>query len=117
MSTEPTIDYDALATRFSDPEEQVRSAGHPRAARAEDEAGRAWLMREFGSAEAIDDATMPRGRRRVGAPAGPSPTVRGRISDDDYAAFQELAKASGRTQSELVREAVHRLLVEYRTAS
>ena len=58
------------------------------------EAGRAWLLREYGSEEAIAaELAVTPGRRRVGAPkVGPSPTVRARISDADYAAFKKPRK-------------------------
>lgn len=51
---------------------------------------------------------MHRGRPRVGdAKRGPSPTVRARLSEAEFAAFEQLRETTGRTQSDLVREAVH----------
>jgi len=40
-------------------------------------------------------------------------TVRARISENDYAAFKQLEQATGRSQSDLVREAVHQLLARH----
>ena len=113
------IDYDAIAARLADPDEPVRSARQVKTGAAAAEHGRAWLLREYGSEEAIDAATkVSPGRPRVGAAkAGPSPTVRARISDSDYAAFKKLEEATGRLQSELVREAVHRMLMEHKLVS
>lgn len=66
--------------------------------------------------EATD--SISHGRPRLGAAkAGPSPTVRARISDSDYAAFKRLEEITGRSQSELVREAVHRMLMEHNLVS
>ena len=60
-----------------------------------------------------DDLQRP-GRPRVGdTKRGPSPTLRGRVSDADYAAFQKLEKVTGRTQSDLVREGVQLLLAKH----
>lgn len=119
MSTENEIDYDALAARLTDPDQPVHSAGQVETNDAAAFTGHAWLLREYGSDEAIAAAmSVSRGRSRVGAPkAGPSPTVRARISDDDYAAFKKLEEATGRGQSELVREAVHRMLVDHKLVS
>ncbi|RNI23295.1 hypothetical protein [Flexivirga caeni] len=117
MSTE--IDYDALEARLTDPDYPVRSAGQVKTGDAAAADGHAFLLREYGSDEAIAAAmSVPRGRPRVGSPkAGPSPTVRARISDADYAAFKKLEAATGRRQSDLVREAVHRLLVDHKLVS
>lgn len=51
---------------------------------------------------------MGRPRRRH------SPTVRGRISDADFAAFKRLEERTGKTQSELVREAIRLLVDEHK---
>ena len=111
------IDYDALAARLSDPELPLPSPTVVRTGAAAAAAGREFMLREYGSQEAIDRALRGPGRPRVGSPAGASPTVRGRISDDDFAAFKKLEADSGRTQSELVREAVHQLLVRHKLVS
>ncbi len=41
---------------------------------------------------------------------GASPTARGRVSEADHASFKQLEDVTGRSYSELVREAVHSLL-------
>lgn len=73
-------------------------------------------MEQYGSQEAVL-AGMRRGCPQVGSPTGASPTVRDRISDTDYAAFTQLQHTTGRTQAELVREAVDDLLIKHRAAS
>ena len=117
MSSDEQIDYDALEARLTDPDYPVRSAGQVKTGADAAAEGRAFLLREYGSEEAIAEAMRP-GRPRVGdTKRGASPTVRGRISDADYAAFKQLEDATGRTQSELVREAVHNLLTEHKLVS
>ncbi len=112
MSTNKT-DYDALASRLTDPDKPTHgvdvTVGDAAAG-----LGREFLMREYGSAEAIQNATVHRGRPRVGQAAGSSPTVRARITQDEYAAMKQLEAATGRSQSDLVREAVHQLLVHHK---
>jgi len=116
MNTE--IDYDALEARLTDPDYPVSSAGQVKTGDAATADGRAWLLREYGSEEAIAAAMgVTKGRPRVGQKAGPSATVRGRLSDEDHAAFKKLEAVSGRSQSELVREAVHRMLVDHKLVS
>ncbi|UFS59697.1 ribbon-helix-helix domain-containing protein [Subtercola endophyticus] len=111
-------DYDALAALLTDPDAPVRSAGKALHGAAAAAAGREFLLREYGSEEELRAALRP-GRPRIGAPSasGESPTVRGRISERDYAAFKTLESKTGKKQSELVREAIHLLLVENKLAS
>ncbi|MGL5825660.1 MAG: ribbon-helix-helix domain-containing protein, partial [Nocardioides sp.] len=45
------------------------------------------------------------------------PTVRGRVTPTEYAALKTLESQTGRTQSDLVREAVHQLLVDHKLVS
>lgn len=117
MSTdEEPIDYDALEARLTDPDHPVRSAGQVKTGADAAAEGRAFLLREYGSMEAIE-AEMRVGRPRVGAAKrGPSPTVRARLSDADYAAFQQLQDTTGRSQSEIVRDAVHDYLARHQNA-
>lgn len=116
MSTD-TFDYDALEARLTDPDVALKSAGQVNTGEDAAAEGRAFLLREYGSMEAIEQEVQ-RGRPRVGQPPrGASPTVRGRISAADYAAFKRLEEATGRSQSELVREAVHQLLNQHKLVS
>jgi hypothetical protein len=105
------MDYEALAQRLSDPGTEVRGKGTPLHGADAAEAGRSFLLREFGSEEALHEALRP-GRPKVGhkKSVGPSPTVRGRISENEYQAFNDLVAETGKGQSALVREAVHLLL-------
>lgn len=114
MSTNEQIDYDVLEARLTDSNYPLTSAGQVKTGADAAAEGHAFLLREYGSDAAIADAMHP-GRPRIGdAKRGASPTVRGRISDADYAAFKQLEEATGRSQSELVREAVHHMLTEHK---
>lgn len=105
--------YDELAARLTDPATPLAEPSAVLTGDAAAAAGRAFLLDEYGSEEALQRALRP-GRRRVGAPSGESPTVRARISDEDFAAFKLLEKRTGKKQSELVREAVQLLLAEHK---
>lgn len=54
MTTKKPIDYDALQERLTDPDYPVRSAGQVETSDAAAAAGRAFLLREYGSMEAIE---------------------------------------------------------------
>ncbi|MGG7464311.1 hypothetical protein [Plantibacter sp. YIM 135347] len=110
-------DFEALAARLTDPASPAKRSGEVLTGAAAAAAGRAMLLRDFGSDEALATA-MRRGRPRVGDRSrGKSPTVRGRISDEDFAAFKQLEMKTGKKQSELIREAVHLLLARHRIES
>lgn len=107
-------DYDKLAARLTDPQTLLPDPANVRTGAAAAAAGRDFLLREYGSEEAITSALRP-GRPRIGTPPrGESATVRGRISDQDFAAFKLLEERTGKRQSELVREAVRLLLAEHK---
>ena len=115
MADTKDIDYDELAARLTDPSIPLPSptdvaTGAEAAAR-----GRALMLREFGSEEALDRVLRRAGRTRLGEhPKGASPTVRGRLPEADFAAFKRLEEQTGKKQSELVREAVQLLLAEHK---
>lgn len=114
--TEKNIDYEALIDRLHG-DEPVTGVGEPLRGEAAAAAGHAMLLGEYGSEKAIDHAVRT-GRPRVGdAKRGPSPTVRGRIADHDYAALAQLEARTGKSESALVREAVHMLLQKYQVAN
>ena len=109
-------EYDELAARLTDPNIPLSAPREVHTGAAAARAGREFLVREYGSIDAVNEVL--RGRPRVGdTKRGASPTVRGRISDADYAAFKQLEDVTGRTQSELVREAVHNLLTAHKLVS
>ncbi len=111
MTNQEKIDYDALAVRIAG--DAPVSAGNILRGDAAATAGRDLLLREYGSDEAIAHA-IGAGRPRVGdSRRGASPTVRGRIADEEYSAFKELEVETGKNQSELVREAIHLLLQQH----
>jgi hypothetical protein len=110
------IDYEALAARLTDPE--VETGAH-RELHGEEAAahGRAFLLREYGSEEALRAALRP-GRPKLGTrKPGPSPTVRARVSEEDFAAFTRLREETGSSEAELLREAVQLLLAQHKLAS
>ena len=118
-TTKPSgeADYDSLAARLTDPQAKLTSAGQVATGEAAAAAGREFLLREYGSPEAVERELVAPGRPRVGERRGASPTVRGRIAPAEYAALKALEEQTGRTQSDLVREAVHQLLVHYELVS
>ena len=110
--------FDALASRLPDPAEVLSS---PAAVATGDKAaagGRALMVNEYGSDEAVDAILRRAGRPRVGErPKGVSPTVRGRIPEAEHVAFEQLMQQTGKKESELVREAVRLLLEQHQLAS
>lgn len=118
--TEATDEYlAALADRLTDPNTPLPASGGA-VATGEDAAarGRTLMRAEYGSDDALETVLRQAGRPRLGeTPRGSSPTLRGRVSEADYAAFKQLEHATGRTQSELVREAVHNLLTSHKLVS
>ncbi|MEO5535742.1 MAG: ribbon-helix-helix domain-containing protein [Pseudolysinimonas sp.] len=106
------VDYEDLARRMTDPAISLSPPSTVLTGEAAAAEGRAFLLREYGSEDALERALRP-GRPRVGDTSGASPTVRGRISSTDFAAFKLLEERTGKKQSELVREAVHLLLAEH----
>lgn len=110
-----SIDYEALSKKLTDPNYPIHSDGFVLTGAEAAAFGREFLVREFGNIEAVYEA-MGRGRPPVGSEKkGPSPTVRGRISVNDFEEFQALKASTGKSESELVRDAVH-LLLKHRKA-
>ncbi|MEN0140698.1 MAG: hypothetical protein AAGC80_36475 [Rhodococcus sp. (in: high G+C Gram-positive bacteria)] len=108
---ERDVDYDALAARLTDPEVPLAAPSSAQSGAAAGAEGRAFLLREFGSEEAIAKAMRTPGRPPVGAgQSGPSPVVRGAVTKDDFDALVQLGERSGKKQAVMVREAVHDLL-------
>ncbi|MFK3668830.1 hypothetical protein ACI2IX_01565 [Leifsonia aquatica] len=111
-------EYEQLAARLTDPDHELPKAANVLSGVAAEAAGREFMLREYGSEEALDEALRTAGRPRLGTkPKGASPTVRGRIAEADRAAFDQLIKQTGKKESELVREAVHLLLEQHKLAS
>lgn len=110
-------DYDARSDYYADQNAPVRGIGPAVTGAAAASAGRDFLIGEYGS-EAAVQAEIRRGRPRLGeSRRGASPSVRGRLTDVDYAAFKELEVETGLTQSDLVREGVHLLLQAHHKAA
>lgn len=108
-------DYEALAARLIDPSIPLPKPQNVLTGKAAAAAGREFMVKEYGSEEALDKALRSAGRPRLGQKArGVSPTVRGRIAEADRAAFDQLILRTGKKESELVREAVHLLLDQNR---
>jgi hypothetical protein len=105
----------ALADRLSDPTAPPPKVSEIATGAKAAAHGRALMLREYGTEEALGRVLRRAGRKRVGEqPLGASPTVRGRIPEADFAAFKQLEERTGKNQSELVREAVQLLLAEHR---
>lgn len=118
MAEMTDAEYEALAARLTAPEGELPAPQNVRTGDGAAAAGRDFMLREYGSPEALDAALRTAGRPRLGTkPKGASPTVRGRIAEADRAAFDELIRETGKKESELVREAVHLLLEQHKLAS
>jgi hypothetical protein len=115
--SKPEIDYNDLARELTDPLTPVNSTKRIDTGSAAAEIGHEFLLRAYGSEGAIEREMVSPGRPRVGAPTGPSPTVRARITPLEYELMKQLEARTGRTQSDLVREAVHQLLLNHKLVS
>ena len=118
MAEKEEIDYDALAARLTDPDVPL---GPPLEVHTGEDAarfGREFLLREYGSEEALEAAMRRPGRPRVSHdPQGPSPVVRGAIPQTDFEALDAFVKRSGKKQSAVVLEAIHEYLLERKLGS
>ncbi|MFT7765543.1 hypothetical protein [Clavibacter tessellarius] len=129
MTDMTEAEYEELARRLTDPATPVRGVGPILTGEAAAAHGRAFMLREYGSMEAveraIEDARRYEAEKRAaaGPDADPDPSpasesvVRAVISAADSAAFRELERRSGLEQAELVRRAVHELLVAEKLVS
>lgn len=107
----PNEDYAGLAARLTDPAATMPAPTSVLTGEEASQYGKEFLLREYGSQEAIQRAMRP-GRPIVGTSRhGPSPVVRGVIPVEEFDALNALAERSGKGRSELVRQAVHDLLV------
>jgi hypothetical protein len=105
--------YEDLAARLTDESTPVKSAGRVQTGAEAAAEGRAFLLAEYGSEHALQEA-IRMGRPRVGAEKGEkSPVVRGAIPRGEFEQFEHLRSETGRSQSELVREAIHLLLAKH----
>jgi hypothetical protein len=105
----------ALAERLTDPSTPLPKGSEVATGEAAAARGRALMLREYGSEQALDAVLRRAGRTRLGEhPKGASPTVRARLPEADFAAFKQLEEQTGKKQSELVREAVRLLLAEHK---
>jgi hypothetical protein len=110
-------DLEAMSDRYADPGAPVVPSGPALTGAAASAAGREFMVQEYGSMEAVE-REIRRGRPRVGeSRRGPSPVVRGALTEEDFEAFKKLESATGKRQAELVRESVQLLFEHYRVAS
>jgi hypothetical protein len=120
-------EYEELARRLTDPATPVLGVGPILTGEAAAAHGRAFMLREYGSMEAIEQAIEDARRyeeaKRAAGDADPDaipasePVVQAVIPAADFAAFRELERRSGLEQAELVRRAVHELLVAEKLVS
>ena len=101
--------YEQYEARLTDPSATLAGSGSPLRGEAATATGSAFLVEAYGSEGAVTRA-MRRGRPRVGQAKGASPEVRGRIMPSEFDALEALAKQTGRSRSDLVREGIHLLL-------
>lgn len=115
--TDEKIDYDALASRLTDAAAPASLPDDVTTGRAAAARGHELLLREYGSESALEDA-MRRGRPPVGSTKrGASPVVRGAIPVVEYEALRALMETSGMREAQLVRRAIHELLVAEKLVS
>lgn len=103
--------------------ESTRAIGPPRlslSGEAASAAGRTFLLREYGSEEDIREAMRKPGRPRsvghadpVTKSAGASPTVRSRIPRADFERLATIEAATGKSESDLIREGVAMVISRY----
>lgn len=110
--------YEALSDEFAARTEPLVFSG-PLYVGAEAAAqGRAFLIEQFGSEEAVEEFIRS-GRPRLGDEPirrGASPSVRGRVSEEQLAQLRAVMAETGRSQSELVREGIALVLAKHRAA-
>lgn len=97
--------FEKLDEYYSDPKTEVKTVGKPLVGEVAAKVGQALLVKEFGSAEAVEEF-IRRGRPRLGqtSGAGSSHEIRGRVTDRQYQALQILMQKKQRTMSELIRD-------------
>jgi hypothetical protein len=102
-------DWSAQAAHYTDPE-QPFPPGRP----CQPGEGAAVLIAEaFGTRDAAAEyVRMGRPRIGRGGGQGESRSLRGRVSDEQYEAFERIMAATGESQSDLVRQAVDLLIAE-----
>jgi len=102
-------DWSAQAAYYTDPE-QPFPQGRPC---SPGEGAQALITEAFGTRDAAEEYVRmgrpPLGRRDR---AGDSRSVRGRVSDEQYNAFEQIMTVTGESQSDLVRQAVDLLIAE-----
>ncbi|GAB2761349.1 hypothetical protein [Sinomonas soli] len=106
---EKDIDYDALAARLTAPGQPLPAAEEVRVGEAAAAGGREFMVSQYGSWEAVEEAIRA-GRPRLGGGHGPSPVARTRVTVQQDAALSELEAETGKKRSELLRDAIDLLL-------
>lgn len=107
--------FGALASHLINPSHKLSAPADVASGKAAAARGRALMVEEYGSPEALDSTLRRAGRPRLGERSkGASPTVRGRIPEADHVEFESLMHQTRKKESELVREAVHLLLEQHR---
>jgi hypothetical protein len=107
--------YERLDEYYSDPKNPVHGIGKPLFGAEAAAAGQELLIKEFGSAEAVENF-IKRGRPKLGQTEalGPSREIRGRVTDSQYLALQALMQKQHRTMSELIRDMADSYLSSHR---
>lgn len=118
MAEKTDAELESLAARLAGSATALPKPTDIATGEAAAERGRALMLREYGSQEALDEVLRTAGRPRLGAaPKGKSPVVRGSIAEADRVRLDLLIRQTGKKESELIREAVRLLLEQHKIAS
>lgn len=103
--------YDEISRLVSDVKVDAQVTGSPLTGDAATQVGREFLLSEYGSERALEEAMRP-GRPQVdgGYGRGQSKEIRGRITATQLSAIALLKQRTGKTESQLVRDAVDALI-------
>lgn len=111
QSPKPLLTDEDVIEYLHDPNTVLRSPEPPLRGAEAAAHGKAFMIEQFGSEEALNEF-LRRGRRRVDGSAerGESKEIRGRITPDQQEGIRRLRERTGKTQSQLVRDAIDALL-------
>lgn len=103
--------FAARAVRFTDPGLVVSAPVDEVMGAAAAERGLGLLLAEYGSQAALDAVMQTAARRRPGdQPDLDSPSVHGRIAEEERSALDTLIAQTGESEDDLIRQAVRLLL-------
>lgn len=103
--------YAEMAHAISDPETLAQANGELLVGDAAATAGRTFMLESYGSEAALQEAMRP-GRPKLGAGygRGSSQEVRGRVTAEQKSLIDFLREKTGKSESQIVRDAIDALL-------